>query len=304
MAKKSNASMFFPGLPLSVAVAGVALSLMACSDSGGADDTTGGVGGATSDGVGPTTTGQMAATQGGPTMGSTAVGSTVTSGTTLGSTTTSATGAGGSSTSGVGGASSSTSGGGLATSMGGSGTSAGGMGMGAGGSTTGVGGASSTGTGGSGGTSTDEDLDMTAADFSCIGDWDRVSGFRITNLLGHLQEALDVANSPDGGVYPVGTVIQHLPTEAMVKRRAGFSPETKDWEFFQLELSSDGMTTITNRGTDNVMTMGNSCPSCHSMVPDQWDFICNTWGDHGGDCGFDFDDSFLATQLGMDTRCQ
>src|SRR5690606_25805455 len=81
------------------------------------------------------------------------------------------------------------------------------------------------GMGGMGGTTTDEDLDMTAEDFECIAGWDQVLGFRINNLLGHLEEAIAVAQNPEGGTYPVGTILQHLPTEAMVKRRAGFSPE-------------------------------------------------------------------------------
>jgi hypothetical protein len=161
------------------------------------------------------------------------------------------------------------------------------------------------GTGG-GGAPGDEDIDMTAEDFSCIGDWDKVLGFRITNLLGHLDEALEVANDPEGGTYPVGTLIQHLPTEAMVKRRGGFSPETKDWEFFLLQLSADGQTTIAERGTTDISTSsGQTCSSCHAMAADEFDFICNTWAEQSGsDCGFDFMDSFLDMQLASDTRCQ
>lgn len=147
---------------------------------------------------------------------------------------------------------------------------------------------------------------MTAEQFSCIGDWEQISGFRINNLLGHLDEAKAVANSTTGGVYPVGTILQHLPTEAMVKRKAGFSPETKDWEFFLLTLSQDGKTTIKERGTTMIKTsMGQTCVSCHSMPPAEWDTICNTWADHaGGNCGFNFDQNFLDNQLAGDTRCQ
>lgn len=151
----------------------------------------------------------------------------------------------------------------------------------------------------------DEDLDMTADQFSCIGTWDKVLGFRINNLLGHLDEAIAVANSATGGEFPVGTILQHLPTEAMVKRKAGFSPETKDWEFFLLTLGPDGTTTIAERGTTEIATsMGQTCASCHSMVTDAYDFVCNTWAEHSdGNCGFDFQDSFLDTQLASDTRC-
>jgi hypothetical protein len=144
-----------------------------------------------------------------------------------------------------------------------------------------------------------EDIDMTAEDFSCIADWDKVLGFRITNLLGHLDEALAVAQSATGGTYPPGTVIQHLPTEAMVKRATGFSPETMDWEFFLLSLSPDGVTTISERGTTEIATsMGQTCVSCHSLAAPEFDLVCNTWAEQsGGSCGFDFGDSFLDMQL-------
>src|SRR5688500_17880559 len=66
-----------------------------------------------------------------------------------------------------------------------------------------------------------EDLDMKAEDFTCITDWDRVRMFRITNLLGHKEQALRIANANEGGDYPVGTVIQLVWFEAMVKRRPG-----------------------------------------------------------------------------------
>ncbi len=142
-------------------------------------------------------------------------------------------------------------------------------------------------------------------DFACISDWEQILGFRIHNFLGHVEEAKAVANNPAGGVYPVGTILQHLPTEAMVKRRAGFSPETKDWEFFLLTLSPDGTTTIAERGPNISTSMGQTCTSCHVLADDAYDFVCNTWAEHGGagNCGFDFMPSFLDGQLASDTRC-
>jgi len=170
--------------------------------------------------------------------------------------------------------------------------------LGAGG-TVGAGGA---GMGGSGGSSA-TDFDVTAEDFTCIADWDKVLGFRITNLLGQTAEAVAVAENPSGGTYPVGTIIQHLPTEAMVKRAAGFSPESKDWEFFLLDISS-GSTVITERGTTEIQTMGNTCVSCHSLAPDEFDFVCNTWGAQGSEnCGFDFGESQLSMAIDNDPRC-
>lgn len=302
MTQKGDTSMFSSGLRLSFLIAGTTLGSMACSDSAPAD----GVDGTMTSSLGATS-GATTGTGGGATMGGTTTGTTATTGTMVGgtTTTTSTTGAGGTtSTSSATTSATSTGGMGTATSAGGMGAAAGGAGMAAGGaSTTGMGGATSTGAGGTAGNA-GEDFNPMATDFECIANWDQVLGFRITNKLGHLEEALAVAQSPNGGVYPVGTIIQHLPTEAMVKRAAGFSPETKDWEFFVLALSPEGETTISARGTTEIMTMGNTCASCHSMAPDQWDFICNTWGNEGGgNCGFDFMDSFLEQELAGDTRC-
>ncbi len=294
--------MFSSRFGLSMAVAGMALGMTnACSDAATPDNTTAGTMGAgtmTSGSFGPTT-GDMSSAQGSTTMGSATTGGPVTATATTGGTTGS-TGAGGTSSS-ITGTTSDTS----TTSMGGSmGTGAGGMGMGTGaGGTTGMGGATGSTDMGTTGAAAD-DLDMTAEQFDCIADWHQVLGFRINNLLGHLDEAIAVAENPEGGVYPVGTIIQHLPTEAMVKRKAGFSPETRDWEFFLLTLGQDGTTTIMNRGTTEISTMGSTCASCHSMADPQWDFVCNTYGESGaGNCGFDFGPQQLDPPIANDPRC-
>jgi hypothetical protein len=121
----------------------------------------------------------------------------------------------------------------------------------------------------------DEDLDMSPEDFACLLDWDQVRRFRIANMLGHLPQALAVADSPTGGVYPAGTIIQLIPSEAMVKRKRGFSPETGDWEFFSLRVSSDG-TEILERGTTQVVNQFNgNCFDCHAQAEPQWDLVCD-----------------------------
>lgn len=128
---------------------------------------------------------------------------------------------------------------------------------------------------------TQEDLDMTPEDFACLLDWQQVRRFRITNLLGHVDETLAVANSPDGGIYPVGTVIQLIPNEAMVKRAEGWSADTNDWEFFSLSTSAAG-TEILDRGTTTVVNQfGGNCFSCHAQAEPQWDLVCEQ--DHGCD---------------------
>ena len=100
-------------------------------------------------------------------------------------------------------------------------------------------------------------------------------------VLGRLDETLAVAQNPEGGAYPVGTVIQLIPTEAMVKRAPGFSPLTFDWEFFFLGVSASG-TTIEARGTTEVVNgFGGNCYDCHVKAEPQWDLVCET--DHGCD---------------------
>jgi hypothetical protein len=126
-----------------------------------------------------------------------------------------------------------------------------------------------------------EDLDMQAADFECILRWDKVRRFRITNRLDHLAETLAVANSATGGDYPVGTIIQLVPFEAMVKRRAGWSPGSNDWEFFALGVTARG-TTITKRGGNSDVVNqfnGTPCLDCHAGAQPQWDLVCEQ--DHG-----------------------
>jgi hypothetical protein len=103
-----------------------------------------------------------------------------------------------------------------------------------------------------------QDLDMRDQDFPALADMTQIGNFFVANKLGHLQEALAVARSPKGGTLPVGTLVQLLPQEAMVKRRPGFSPKTHDWEFFFLDTSSTG-TKILHRGT-----MG--APPCRSAT--------------------------------------
>jgi len=125
-----------------------------------------------------------------------------------------------------------------------------------------------------------EDLVMQAKDFTNIHDMTPVRGFFVDNKLGHLKEALKVANDRDGGEpYPVGTILQLVPQEAMVKRAPGFDPASKDWEFFGLDVSAQG-TKINIRGGAEVKNrFGGSCSGCHGAAKPQFDFVCEH--DHG-----------------------
>jgi hypothetical protein len=128
-------------------------------------------------------------------------------------------------------------------------------------------------------TTVGEDLDMRASDFHNLHRMTKVRGFYIDNELGHLAEALRVANAPNGGVYPVGTIIQLVPQEAMVKRRKGWDAATHDWEFFSLKTSNTGTEIVTRGAKDTVNRFGGSCFSCHAAADPKYDFVCEA--DHG-----------------------
>lgn len=112
--------------------------------------------------------------------------------------------------------------------------------------------------------------------------WPAVRRFHITNKLGLLDETLAVANSPTGGVYPPGTVIQLVPQEAMVKRAPGWNPTTNDWEFVFLDIDAEGTVSIRTRGAEEtVNAFGGNCFECHAKAEPRWDFVCEQ--DHGCD---------------------
>jgi hypothetical protein len=124
-----------------------------------------------------------------------------------------------------------------------------------------------------------EDFVAQPEDFRNLHTMTKVRGFYLDNRRGHLDEALAVANSPRGGEYPVGTIIQLVPQEAMVKRQKGFSPATRDWEFFFLSVSPGG-TVIEKRGKDDVVNrFGGNCASCHQAAAARFDSVCEQ--DHG-----------------------
>jgi hypothetical protein len=121
-----------------------------------------------------------------------------------------------------------------------------------------------------------EDFAATEADFVNLKDMTPVRGFFVSNKLGHMKETLAVANAKNGGTYPVGTIIQLFPGEAMVKRAKGFSPGSNDWEFFVLGTSKDGTKIEKHGGAEIVNFTGKSCASCHAAAKPQFDFVCET----------------------------
>lgn len=125
------------------------------------------------------------------------------------------------------------------------------------------------------------ELDIDASSFRCLGEMTAVRHFFVDNLLGDLDATIAVAESTDGGVYPPGTVLQLVPTEVMVKHRPGWNAATRDWEFFELDVTAEG-SSIRNRGfVDVVNRFGGNCFGCHVKAEPKYDLVCER--DHGCD---------------------
>ena len=119
-----------------------------------------------------------------------------------------------------------------------------------------------------------EDFVMKASDFANLHDMTPVRGFFVDNKLGHLEEAVAMAKANRGGSYPVGTILQLVPQEAMIKRHRGYNAKTSDWEFFFLTTDTTG-TQIVTRGADEVVNrFGGNCASCHSLAKGKFDMVC------------------------------
>ena len=124
-------------------------------------------------------------------------------------------------------------------------------------------------------------IPVTDKSFGCISHLKPVRGFFVGSLTGNLAATLKVARSPNGGVYPAGSVIKLVPTEVMVKQPKGFNEITHDWEFFELNASKEG-TSINKRGFAEVVNrFGGNCFGCHIKAEPKWDFVCETG--HGCD---------------------
>jgi hypothetical protein len=125
-----------------------------------------------------------------------------------------------------------------------------------------------------------DDVAVFEQTFSCILDWPKVRGTYIKNADPEkLKEAMRIFRDNVSDIeYPVGTILQLIPSEAMVKHPRGTFAKTNDWEFFALDVSAAG-TKITDRGEDflEVFNMdasaagtkmsdhprGVTCLSCH-----------------------------------------
>jgi hypothetical protein len=146
-----------------------------------------------------------------------------------------------------------------------------------------------------------EDIAVTEQSFGCILEWPKVRNTRFKHAVPEkLKEAMRIfRDSVPDKEYPVGTILQLTPDEAMVKHPRDKSPKTNGWEFFSLDIST-GETTIKDRGEGVVnVSQGVTCLSCHQPAA-RFDFVC----EKGHGCApIPFDDQKIAEIQKADPRC-
>lgn len=146
-----------------------------------------------------------------------------------------------------------------------------------------------------------QDITVTEQTFGCILDWPKVRNtyFKHDDPK-RLKEAMRIFRDrvPDKE-YPVGTILQLIPFEAMVKHPRERFATTNGWEFFDLDVSKDG-TKIKERGEQVVNhSQGVTCLSCHQPAA-KFDFVC----EKGHGCApIPFDDQKIAAIQNGDLRC-
>jgi hypothetical protein len=137
--------------------------------------------------------------------------------------------------------------------------------------------------------------------FGCILDWPKVRNTRFKHADPEkLKEAMRIfRDSVPDKQYPVGTILQLVPFEAMVKHPREKFPKTNGWEFFALDVSEAG-TKIRDRGENVVnLSQGVTCLSCHQPAA-KFDFVC----EKGHGCApIPFDDQKIAEIQKGDLRC-
>jgi hypothetical protein len=121
---------------------------------------------------------------------------------------------------------------------------------------------------------------VTDDSFKCISEMTRVRHFYVDNLLGNLANTVDVATAGTGD-YPEGSVVQLMPNEVMIKQQKGYSPVTRDWEFFWIDVDKNGSKIYTRGFAEVNNRFGLNCFTCHVKARSEFDFICET--EHGCD---------------------
>jgi len=146
-----------------------------------------------------------------------------------------------------------------------------------------------------------DDFAVSEQTFGCILDWPKIRNTRFKHADPvKLKEAMRLfRDSVPDKEYPVGTILQLVPFEAMVKHPREKFPNSNGWEFFALDVSEDG-TKIRDRGDKVVnLLLGAPCLSCHQPAA-KFDFVC----EKGHGCApLSIDDQKIGELQMADARC-
>jgi hypothetical protein len=151
-------------------------------------------------------------------------------------------------------------------------------------------------------TASAQELKISEENFGCILDMPKIRNTRFKHSdPAKLKEAMKIfRDSVPDQEYPVGTILQLVPFEAMVKHPREKFPKSNGWEFFALEVSERG-TKIIDRGGENVLNvlLKAPCLSCHQPAA-KFDFVC----EKGHGCApLSIDDQQIADLQKADQRC-
>ena len=147
-----------------------------------------------------------------------------------------------------------------------------------------------------------DNLVITEKSFGCVLDLPKVRNTRIQNPDPEkLKDAMRIfSDSAPNKEYPTGTILQLIPTEAMVKHDRAAFPNTNGWEFLALQVSAAG-TKIQDRGDKVINTsLKKACLGCHSPAA-KFDFVC----EKGHGCApIPVTDQQIAAMQAADPRCK
>jgi len=145
------------------------------------------------------------------------------------------------------------------------------------------------------------EVEITEKSFGCLHD----AGTKVKKTYirhsdpAKLKDAVRIFETGAAEEYPVGTIIQLVPIEAMVKHDKAKFPTTNGWEFFLFSVSAEG-TKIVQRGVDNVANPLGKCVDCHKGAA-KFDYVCDKT--HGCAPIPVKDEQILAMQA-ADARCK
>ena len=147
-----------------------------------------------------------------------------------------------------------------------------------------------------------QELAVSEETFGCILDWPKIRNTYFKHADPQkLKEAMRIFRDrvPEQE-YPVGTILQLVPFEAMVKHPHEKFPNSNGWEFFALEVSEAG-TKIRDRGDKVVnLLLATPCLTCHQPAA-RFDFVC----EKGHGCApLPIDDQKIAEFQKADLRCK